>query len=153
MKKSLISIFFAASCVISTPSGAQQAGVGFDDAGDGGGTLLQLSANGTCWDDCWVQSSPLGEGTVIAVMKSGQVVDQGYVDAPLNVQSDAPAPPPSGTGSKSDSSSSTGWNSAGQPGAWVTTTTYTFSDHKLRNVESKTEWIPEMDPPADDGEG
>ena len=153
MKKFLIPMFLASSCLVSVPALAQQSGAGFGDTGGGGGALLELSANGTCWDDCWVESTPLHGGTVIAVMKNGQVVDQGYVDAPLDVEGDAPAPPPGGSGSKSDSWESHGWNSAGEPGRWVTTVTYTYSDNRLRNVQSRTEWVPDMDLPADEEDG
>lgn len=118
----------------------------------GSGLVLSLSADGNCWDDCWVQSIPLGQGTTIAIMKGAQVLDQGFVAAPLDVSSDAPTPPPGGTGSVSVSFHAPGVNDAGETGIYVTTIVYTYSNFIIRDADSDTRFVKDLDPLPGEGE-
>ena len=121
-------------------------------SGAGSGSMLLLSADGSCWDDCWVQTIPLGQGTAVAIMKGDQVVDQGFVETSLNVASDDPGPPADGFGTVSVSFAAQGQNGAGEPGWYFTTITYTYSNYILRDVKSETEFVKDSDPPAGEGE-
>lgn len=120
----------------------------------GSGPVLLLSANGSCWDDCWVQTMPLGQGTSVAIMKGGQVVDQGFVETPLHVSSDDPGPPADGFGTVSVSFAAQGQNQngAGESGWYFTTITYTYSNYILRDVKSETDFVKDSDPPSGEGE-
>lgn len=116
----------------------------------GSGLVLSLSADGNCWNDCWVQSMPLGQGTTIAIMKGALVVDQGFVDAPLNVTGDAPMPPPDGNGTVSVSFTAPG-EKDGKPGLFITTINYMYSGYVIRDVQSRTDFFEDSDPPPDEG--
>lgn len=117
------------------------------------GLALSISANGTCWNDCWVATTPIGDGTIVAILKGGSVVDQGFLEVPLEVSNDdAPPPPSDGTGSRSRSFDAFGRNNKGQWGTFVTTITYTYVDFVLRDQKAETTFTP-LDPPPGDGEG
>jgi len=119
-----------------------------------GGATLSLSANGTCWNDCWVDVSPQANGTLLAIMKDDSVADLGFVSYPMNElpDGDAPNPPSDGFGSVSQNFNGFGVNGNGQTGMWSVTITWTFVDFQLRDVRTETTFTP-IDPPPDDGEG
>lgn len=118
-------------------------------------STLSLDADGLCMNDCVVEITPIGDQTVVAIIKNGTTLASGFTDAPLpaGVHSDPGPPADDGTGGESEVEDFTGENKEGELGTFYRTTTWYYQDYMLRNVECSVEFVPEPDPPEEEGGG
>lgn len=118
-------------------------------------STLSINADGLCMNDCVVEITPIGDQTVVAIIKNGTTLASGFTDAPLpaGVHSDPGPPADDGTGGESEVEDYAGENAEGELGTFYRTTTWYYQDFMLRNVECSVEFVPEPDPPPEEGEG